>query len=103
MNLAIDKFFAPGGAAEQKLGNITRVNIRYEFLASEPRFIRESLPYTNLVPSSSKNGHAQHISKTNPGDKRSIITARAVGSKKTRNCHINEKGTGTISKNDPEF
>ncbi|KAK0748073.1 hypothetical protein B0T21DRAFT_343773 [Apiosordaria backusii] len=72
---ASDKF-VKGGSAEEKLGTIQEVYIK------------------------SRNGNPVHKSAFNPEDKEDVISARIVGSKGTKTCHIYLDRTGTTKKGD---
>ncbi|OTA94875.1 hypothetical protein M434DRAFT_394247 [Hypoxylon sp. CO27-5] len=73
---AVKKFTAPGGSAEQKLGKLESVYIK------------------------SRNNNPVHQSSYNKKDKAWVISAKIVGSKDTKTCHIYEDGTGTIKVGD---
>ncbi|KAK3687958.1 hypothetical protein B0T22DRAFT_141643 [Podospora appendiculata] len=71
---ATHNFTKPGGVAEQELGTLKEVYIK------------------------SRNGNPVHQSHFNREDKAFVISARIVGSKATRTCHIYENGSGTTRK-----
>ena len=47
-----------------------------------------------------RDGNPVHQSHFNPEDKEWVISARIVGSKATKTCHIYADGTGIIKKGD---
>ncbi|CAN9470203.1 unnamed protein product [Alternaria alternata] len=71
---AVEKFAAPGGAAEQKLGLVQTVEIK------------------------SRDGNPVHQSHFNRADKEFVISARITGADGTKTCHIYQDGTGTTKK-----
>ncbi|KAF4632995.1 hypothetical protein G7Y89_g5127 [Cudoniella acicularis] len=71
---SLETFTEPGGVAERKLGTLKEVYIK------------------------SRNGNPVHQSHFNRDDKEFIISARIVGSRDTKTCHIYNDGTGTVKK-----
>ncbi|KAL9013980.1 MAG: hypothetical protein Q9173_001355 [Seirophora scorigena] len=68
---ALQKYTAPGGGAEARLGNIDSVEIK------------------------SRDEGPVHKSHYNPKDKADIISIRVSGEKGIKTCHVYENGLGT--------
>ncbi|KAG0646623.1 hypothetical protein D0Z07_7339 [Hyphodiscus hymeniophilus] len=73
---AYEKFFAPGGGAEQKFGKIKSALVR------------------------SRGGNPVHQSSYNKADKAWVISVFVEGEKDKAACHIYQDGTGTKKKGD---
>ncbi|KAI4182327.1 MAG: hypothetical protein L6R41_006053 [Letrouitia leprolyta] len=85
---AFSTYTKPGGSAEQRLGKIESVEIKY----------RDEGPVHQT-----RDEGPVHPSHFNPKDPADIISVRIEGEKDEKTYHVYPDGTGTTKKGDPRF
>ncbi|KAJ5420095.1 hypothetical protein N7465_002614 [Penicillium sp. CMV-2018d] len=80
--VAVNRFFAPGGGAEQKFGLISTAELTQVYLW--------------VLDNTTSNNDPVHRSSFNPKDERPVLTfiVTAVSGEKKR-CHVIDTGKGT--------